>query len=248
MPRTTNLALAAAGTAAVLLAAACGVDTPSAAVQSPEAVPPAVSVRDAGRTPDPVDTSASAPGSAVVVPPTTVSASPTTPSVPDPGVLPQTDVMPGDQDPQFIAGTQALWRAIVQDNPALAKPFFFPRSAYLQVKDIADPAQDYQNRLMAWYDLDIKAAHQQLGAGAATAKLVSVAVPKAQAEWIQPGVEYNKGSYYRVYGTRLTYEENGHTASFGIFSLISWRGEWYVVHLGPSTRPAMQGIVYEPQN
>jgi hypothetical protein len=75
-----------------------------------------------------------------------------------------------------------------------------------------------------------------------------VAVPKEQAEWIEPGVEYNKGSYYRVYGTRLTYKENGHTASFGIFSLISWRGEWYVVHLGPSTRPAMQGLVYDPQS
>lgn len=200
-----------------------------------------MSVRDAGRAPLPPATASAAAA------PTAAAASPAQ-TVPDPGTLPQTDALPGDdKDPQFIAGTQALWRAIVQNNPALAKPFFFPLSAYLQVKNIADPAQDYQNRLMAWYDLDIKAAHDQLGPGAAAAKLVDVAVPKAQAEWIKPGVEYNKGSYYRVYGTRLTYQENGHTASFGIFSLISWRGEWYVVHLGPSTRPAMQGIVYEPQ-
>lgn len=241
MPRTTNLALAAFGTTAALLAAACGVNAPSAAVHPAEAAPPAVSVRDAGRAPLPPATASAAAA------PTAAAASPAE-TVPDPGTLPQTDGLPGDdKDPQFIAGTQALWRAIVQNNPALAKPFFFPLSAYLQVKNIADPAQDYQNRLMAWYDLDIKAAHDQLGPGAAAAKLVDVAVPKAQAEWIKPGVEYNKGSYYRVYGTRLTYEENGHTASFGIFSLISWRGEWYVVHLGPSTRPAMQGIVYEPQ-
>jgi len=30
----------------------------------------------------------------------------------------------------------------------------------------------------------------------------------------------------------------------GIFSLISWRGEWYVVHLGPSTRSTNRGIIY----
>lgn len=244
MPRTTNLALAAAGTTAALLAAACGVDVRSAAVHPAAAAPPAVSVREAGSAPLAPATASADP---VVVPTVAPPASPT-PAVPDPGALPQTDALPGDdRDPQFVAGTQALWRAIVQDNPALAKPFFFPLSAYLQVKDIPNPAQDYQDRLMASYGLDIRAAHDQLGPGAAEAKLVGVAVPKAQAEWIQPGVEYNKGSYYRVYGTRLTYEENGHTASFGIFSLISWRGEWYVVHLGPSTRPAMQGIVYEPQ-
>jgi hypothetical protein len=75
-----------------------------------------------------------------------------------------------------------------------------------------------------------------------------VQVPREQAEWIEPGAEYNKGSYYRVYGTRLTYQVKGHSASFGIFSLISWRGEWYVVHLGPATRPAMEGIVYDPRN
>jgi hypothetical protein len=50
-----------------------------------------------------------------------------------------------------------------------------------------------------------------------------------------------------VYGTRLTYRINGHTASFGVFSLISWRGEWYIVHLGPSVRSANKGIVYAPE-
>lgn len=165
----------------------------------------------------------------------------------DPGTLPQTDALPSGDDPQFEAGVQALWQAIVQDDPSEAHGFFFPLSAYLQVKDIDDPAEDYQDRLLTWYDLDIQAAHEQLGAGAASATLVGVQVPEDQAEWITPGVEYNKGSYYRVYGTRLTYQENGSTASFGIFSLISWRGEWYVVHLGPSTRSSNVGIVYDPE-
>ena len=145
----------------------------------------------------------------------------------------------------FQAAAQQLWQAIVQDDPSIAMPFFFPKSAYLQVKAISNPSADYQNRLTAWYRLDIGAAHRLLGSNAASAQFVSVSVPTSDAQWIVPGVEYNKGSYYRVYGTRLTYRINGHTASFGIYSLISWRGEWYVVHLGPAVRSSYTGFVYD---
>jgi len=34
-----------------------------------------------------------------------------------------------------------------------------------------------------------------------------------------------------VYGTRLIYEVKGKERSLEVTSLISWRGEWYVVHL-----------------
>jgi hypothetical protein len=30
----------------------------------------------------------------------------------------------------------------------------------------------------------------------------------------------------------MQYELDGQTGSFPVTSLISWRGEWYVVHLG----------------
>jgi hypothetical protein len=165
----------------------------------------------------------------------------------DPGTLPQTHVLPRSDDPMFQAGVQDLWQAIVQDNPSIALPFFFPKSAYLQVKAISNASADYQNRLIDWYDLDIHAAHALLGSHAAAAQFVKVSVPTADAVWIKPGVEYNKGSYYRLYGTRLTYQINGVTKSFGIFSLISWRGEWYCVHLGPSVRSSNRGIVYNAQ-
>lgn len=147
----------------------------------------------------------------------------------------------------FQAGVQDLWQAIVQDDPKAALPFFFPEAAYLQAKSIPNPAQDYQNRLINWYTLDIEAAHRLLGSNPSSAQFVSISVPTSRAQWILPGVEYNKGSYYRLYGTRLTYRVNGHTESFGIFSLISWRGEWYIVHLGPITRSGDRGIVYNAE-
>jgi len=150
----------------------------------------------------------------------------------DPGALAQTDQRPSAGTPQCQAGVLALWRAIVTDDASLARGFFFPQAAYRQVKDIGDPDGDYQNRLLADYATDIHQLHLQLGPNAPSATFVAFDVPDADADWIQPGAEYNRGSYWRVYGSRIRYSANGEQGSMPVTSLISWRGEWYVVHLG----------------
>lgn len=150
----------------------------------------------------------------------------------DPGTLPQTEDRPSASGAQFDAGVQGLWTAIVADEPARALPFFFPEAAYVQVKAISDPTGDYQARLIANYQQDIHALHAQLGSDASRAQLTDLSVPGDQAVWVQPGAEYNKGSYWRVYGSTLRYTVDGQTRSFPVSSLISWRGQWYVVHLG----------------
>ncbi len=166
--------------------------------------------------------------------PVTTAAGPSTTTAPptDPGALPQTDEQPSASGATFTAGVNGLWEAIRQDKPELALPFFFPKSAYLQVKDIGDPAGDYQNRLIANYEQDIHTLHAQLGSNAADAQFTGISVPDTQAVFVQPGEESNKGSYWRVYGTTMQYQVDGQTGSFPVTSLISWRGEWYVVHLG----------------
>lgn len=120
-----------------------------------------------------------------------------------------------------------LWSAIETGQPSLASPAFFPLSAYVQVKGISDPVHDYDSRLVADFDQDIQTLHSEIG-GSAT--FASVSVPDT-AQWILSGVEYNKGSYWRVYGTRVGYTSGGAARYFTIASMISWRGEWYVVHL-----------------
>ena len=45
---------------------------------------------------------------------------------------------------------------------------------------------------------------------------------------------------------RVVYDLDGQTRSFGVASLISWRGEWYVVHLGAILRNSSEGDVDEP--
>ncbi len=162
---------------------------------------------------------------------TTTPAAATTTTV-DPGTLPQTDERPVASGATFDAGVQGLWQAIQQDRPELALPFFFPERAYLQVKAIPDPAADYQQRLIANYEQDIHTLHAQLGADAASAQLAGIDVPDAEAVLVQPGEELNQLSYWRVYGTTLHSTLNGETTSMPVTSLISWRGQWYVVHLG----------------
>lgn len=161
---------------------------------------------------------------------TTTTLPPTTTTTVDPGTLPQTMDQPTTTDPQFQAGVQSFWQAIVTDNPAVAMPFFFPLAAYQQVKAISNPASDWQQRLVGAYQQDIHSLHASLGAGAATAQLAGVDVPTG-AQWVQPGAEYNKLPYWRIYGTTVRYTAGGRAGSFRIASMISWRGHWYVVHL-----------------
>jgi hypothetical protein len=172
--------------------------------------------------------SSASPSAAVVTPSTTTAPTTTV----DPGTLPQTDERPAASGAQFDAGVQGLWQAIVADDPAPALAFFFPQSAYVQVKAISDSVGDYRSRLIANYEQDLHALHAQLGADASRAKLTGLTVPGDQAVWVQPGAEYNKGSYWRVYGSTLHFTVDGQDRSFPVSSLISWRGQWYVVHLG----------------
>ena len=179
------------------------------------------------------------------VPPTTTTVPPTTTT--DPGTLPQTPAEPGFGAP-LQAQMQVLWSAIVTDSPAAGAPAFFPRSAYLQMKTgvLADPDSDFTDRLVAFYGLDISAYHQQLGPGAATATLVDVLATPADAAWIGPGLCENTIGYWHLPGVRLLYDAGTQQRSFAIASLISWRGVWYVVHLGPNPRPSDVGTVDSP--
>jgi hypothetical protein len=147
-----------------------------------------------------------------------------------PGALPQTMARPTTDDPLFQSHVQELWHAVVDGDPAEAMGFFFPLSAYVQVKAISDPVHDWQTRLVPDFDAEVMADHDALGPDPARAQFTSVSVPST-AVWVAPGSEYNKGSYWRVYGSTVEYVARERAGSFVIASMISWRGEWYVVHM-----------------
>ena len=149
----------------------------------------------------------------------------------DAGALPQTHDEPQPAGATFDAHVAALWDAIASDDAERAMPFFFPLAAYEQVKAIASPARDWRIRLAAAYKRDIHDLHIKLGPKASRAKFVRADVPMARARWVEPGEEYNRIGYYRVFGTKLRGDIDGRAVTVDVTSLISWRGEWYCVHL-----------------
>jgi hypothetical protein len=163
---------------------------------------------------------------------------------PSAAALPQTRAFPSTTDTAFQNVIHDFWLAVSTGNANYAKPAFFPEKAYEQVKAISNPDSDWQTRLWYEFTLDIAAVHPLIGENA---KLLKVIVPTEYATWIPPGVCYNSIGYWHVPRSRVVYEQGGATRSFGITSFISWRGDWYLVHLGALSRPAAVGIVDDAQ-
>ncbi len=158
----------------------------------------------------------------------------------------QTSQRPPASSGIFRAEMTDLWAAIASGRPGLARPAFFPLVAYEEVKAIADPAADWQNRLVAEFTADVVAAHRSLAGHGRRASLVRVIVPESEAGWILPGQCDNNIGYWHVAGARLVYRVGGRERSFGIATLISWRGRWYVVHLGGELRTGAGGMLDAP--
>jgi hypothetical protein len=224
--------LAAAVIAAVLLAGCGG----GSAVPSTSAKASTTST-GSPRTPPPAKPTGSA------APHASAASSPAPlPVAPGAGALPQTRAFPSTDSVAFRHAMTDLWLAVTTGNARFGLPAFFPEAAYRQLKQIPYPDADWQDRLRYDYALDIGAAHDLLARGA---RLVQVIVPVSEAVWVYPGACYNTIGYWHVSGARVVYREHGQERSFGIASLISWRGVWYVVHLGAVVRPAV-GMVDNP--
>jgi hypothetical protein len=146
--------------------------------------------------------------------------------------LPQTEARPSTTDERFKRRMQRVASAIITGDVEKARSSFFPLVAYAQVKDVQKPERDYRFRLMAHFERDVREYHKALGRDAEHAELLGVDVPEARVEWMKPGKEGNRLGYFRVLRSKLRFRlPDGKERSFELTSLISWRGEWYVVHL-----------------
>ncbi len=177
--------------------------------------------------------------------PSTTTTIASTPTTIDPGLLPQTNVQPASSSVALQNSMRNLFYGITQDSIATALKSFFTLDSYLSVKSLQDDAYDYAARLVFEFSLDVEAAHNYI-ASQGKATFVGIYVPSANVHYVSPGVCYNRLGYWMVPDSRLLYSVNGKTYSIGIASLISWRGTWYVVHLGAISRPSRVGVVDSP--
>ncbi len=192
----------------------------------------------------PTTTRAKTAKSTIKQPATTVPT--TTTSLPDPGLAPQTAALPTTSDPSFQARMRDLFNGIAYDSIGTALKSYLTLDSYLAIKNLTDNGYDYAHRLLFEFALDIEAAHALIASQGSSATFVGVQVPTAYIHWISPGACYNKEGYWNVPGSRLLYKVGGTLHSIGIASLISYRGQWYVVHLGAESRAVRIGIVDNP--
>jgi hypothetical protein len=235
----TFLRVAAAAVALLAALAGCASQTtaraltPTAASATPPraTAPAASSPASAKPSPSPSATAPAKPAARPLAPP-------------DSGARPQTSALPKTSGKAFRNLAHDLWLAVTTGKAKYARPAFFPEKAYGQVKAIANPGSDWQNRL--WYDftLDLAAVHKLIAPGA---KLTDVLMPSQYYVWIPAGACYNSVGYWHAPGARVVYRQGGATHSFGVASLISWRGVWYVVHFGAVVRGGASGLVDDPE-
>jgi hypothetical protein len=180
--------------------------------------------------------------------PTTTTTTPAPTTTTDPGALPQTATLPTATTAAFLSRMAALWSGVTSGIAGDALVAFFPESAYVQLKQIGNPQGDFTGRLESDYEADVLAAHDLLGSDAPNARFLGVDVDEGYAHWVPPGVCDNGIGYYEVPNSRVVYSVAGQLRSFGIASMISWRGEWYVVHLGAILRSDGGGTVESPED
>ena len=165
---------------------------------------------------------------------------------PDPGAQPQTYAKPMS-GASLAERMNVLWRAITHDSPSLAASVFFPESAYRQVKAIWNPNGDYRTRIGAIFARDVAAYRRALGGHASAARLTGIVAAPSAAGWVPRRVCENAVGYWHLPGTRLVYVIGRTRYSVAVDSMISWRGVWYVIHLGPNTSPGSAGTVDDPR-
>jgi len=151
---------------------------------------------------------------------------------PDGAPLPQTEDRPSVSSERFQRRMQRVADSILTGDLERARASFFPLVAYAQVKDVQKPERDYRYRLMTHFERDLLEYRKRLGKDVEHVEFLGVTVPEARVEWMKPGKEGNRLGYFRVLRSALHFRlPNGKEQSFELTSMISWRGEWYVVHL-----------------
>lgn len=179
---------------------------------------------------------------------TTHSPVSTTTTTIDPGTLAWNDVRPSaatDTGTRLYDTVVTLFNAIVSGSTKQADTVFFPQRAFFKLKAFYNPNIYYLYDLLSGFNLDVGAYHRYLRAAGVPRFVAALDQPSA-VTWISPGACYNNLGYWHIGGVRIVYAYRTKVESVAIFSMISWRGVWYVVHLGAFTHPTKVGVVGAP--
>lgn len=198
-------------------------------IAAPTASSPAPVVTATASTP-PVASSAAVVASAAPI--ASASAAPAANSdAPDPTWNLKNDQRPNASSDDLTAKASHLFAAVQKDDASLAADFFFPRNAFLPVKDIGNPGK-YWDQLFRTYNRDIHDLHNKHKAKMEGAQFVDIQAG-SPAKWVPPGEEANKIGYYRSFNAKVRYRVGETYGHFDVRVQITWQGKWFITHLLP---------------
>lgn len=129
---------------------------------------------------------------------------------------------PGDAE----ARAGQLFAAILADDPALARDFFFPLEPFMVLKGIAEPRR-YWEVLLHHYERDIHALHAEIPEGAVFDRLVMT----RRGGWVERRQEANAIPYWASRHDWIYYRVDDDERRFELRTLINWGPRWYVTHI-----------------
>lgn len=136
--------------------------------------------------------------------------------------------LPPTEGPELQERAKGLLSAVIQDDPKLAEPFWFPKEPFIPLKDVKGPDK-YWEQLHRTYGKDVHALHKKRTSwsGVVFEKFSIGSKPT----WVKPGEEGNKIGYHRSFRGKLHYSVDGKRESFEVRTVITWQGLWYITHL-----------------
>jgi len=122
----------------------------------------------------------------------------------------------------------ALVRALREDRPELALPFFFPADAFRLVKGIKDPDR-YYKRLVRIYLDDVRAMRRTLR-HPEQVELLDFQLSR-RGKWMERGREANALPYWTSYKSKVVVRDGERELVLPVRVMITWDERWYVTHL-----------------
>jgi hypothetical protein len=142
---------------------------------------------------------------------------------------PTLDALPASVSDDLTTRARHLLEAIARDDPTLATDIVFPRDAYVDVRDAADPGKQWDTKVMALFERTVHLLHKRTK-GVERAQFVTFEIGEPVVQAV-PKKHDLKRSLWRVRHSRLTYAIEGKASHFDVLELTSWQGAWYVEKL-----------------
>ena len=122
-----------------------------------------------------------------------------------------------------------LLEAVAQNNPDLAGDMVFPRDAYINARDTADPQKAWEKRVSGTFRRAVERTHKR-NKGVENARFVGFELGHTIVQ-LTPKRHDFKRPLWRVRHSKLTFTVEGKPRHLDIAEMTAWRGAWYVTRL-----------------